>query len=129
MVFLLWILGGFFDLHEFNVFFVELYFFVALQFLFFEFFDDAFDFVVLNWHKFELFFVELDFGEKFVIFLFLKFLVLVDILVLAFETVVLLNEFFVAFLELLILVVDVFNLRDLFIGLGEFDLNFLVLKG
>jgi hypothetical protein len=61
--------------------------------------------------------------------LFLKFLVLVDILVLAFETVVLLNEFFVAFLELFILVVDVFNLRDLFIGLGEFDLNFLVLKG
>ena len=71
----------------------------------------------------------MDFGEKFVIFLFLKFLVLVDILVLAFETVVLLNEFFVAFLELFILVVDVFNLRDLFIGLGEFDLNFLVLKG
>jgi hypothetical protein len=71
----------------------------------------------------------LDFGEKLIIFLFLKFLVLVDILVLAFETVVLLNEFFVAFLELFILVVDVFNLRDLFIGLGEFDLNFLVLKG
>ena len=129
VIFFLWICGGFFDLDEFEVFFIELDFFVGFEFFFFEFLDDAFDFVVLYWHEFELFLVELDFGQELVVFLFLKLLVLVEILVLAFESVVFFDEFFVGFFELLVLVIDVLDLGDFFIGLGEFGLDLGVLLG
>lgn len=63
MVFFLWIfLSRFFDLNEFEVFLIELYFLVGFEFFFFEFFNDGLDFMVLNGHEFEFFLIELNFG-------------------------------------------------------------------
>lgn len=92
-----------------KVFFIKLNFLVGLEFLFLEFLDDAFDFVIFDGHKLEFFLIEHDFRQKLVIFLFFEFLVLVDVLVFAFKPVVFLDELLVAFLELLVLVVDVLD--------------------
>jgi hypothetical protein len=82
---------------KFEVLLVELNFFVGLELLFFEFFNDCLDLVVFDGHEFEFFLIELDFREEFVVFLFFKFLVLVEVLVFALKTVVLFDEFFVGF--------------------------------
>lgn len=83
--------------------------------------------MVFHGHEFELFFIELDFRQEFIIFLFLQFLVLIHVLVLAFETVVFLDQFFVAFLELFVLIVDVLDLGYFLLYLSEFGLNVLIL--
>jgi hypothetical protein len=99
----------FLDLHEFDIFFVELDFLVPLKLSLLEFLHNSLNLMVLHGHKSELFFVELNFREELIALLFLKFLILINVLVLAFQSIVFLNQFFVTFLELLIFIVNVLD--------------------
>lgn len=92
MIFLFCILSSWFlDLDKFDIFLIELNFFVCFELFLFEFFYDSLNFVVFHGHEFELLFIELNFGEKLVTFLFLKFLILVDVLIFSLKSVVFLD--------------------------------------
>jgi hypothetical protein len=102
---------------------------VCLQLLLFQLFYDPLNLVVFDWHKFEFLFVKLHFRQQLVIFLFIQLFILVHVLIFAFWTVVLFNNLFVTFLQLLVLLVNVLDLRQFLVGIGQFWLKFLILMG
>lgn len=128
--FLVVVLVIFLNVEEFDVFLIKLNFLIGLEFLFFELLDDSLNLMILDAHEFKLFFIELNLCQQFFIFLFLQLFVLIEWLILSFQTVVLLDEFLVGFLKLFVFVVNVLDGSYFFLSLFKLSLqgSMLLLK-
>ena len=123
VLFLVVVLVIFLNVEEFDVFLIKLYFLIGLEFLFFELLDDSLNLMILDAHEFKLFFIELNLCQQFFIFLFLQLFVLIEWLILSFQTVVLLDEFLVGFLKLFVFVVNVLDGSYFFLSLFKLSLQ------